>query len=80
MTIEFAKSLSGHDKNHIYYILEKRERGISGKRKYPWNCQSEKEKCKTFSDYKKHTRGIAGFVKEGRKTVRYNYSQGNQRL
>lgn len=26
MTIEFAKSLSGHDRNHIYYILEKEDR------------------------------------------------------
>ena len=26
MTVEFAKSLSGHDKNHIYYILSKGER------------------------------------------------------
>lgn len=24
---EFAKSLSGHDKNHIYYIWEKKDRG-----------------------------------------------------
>lgn len=26
MTIEFAKSLSGHDREHIYYILEKEDR------------------------------------------------------
>jgi hypothetical protein len=37
-------------------------------------------KCKAFSDYKKHTWGIAGFVKERRGTVRYNYSQGNQKI
>ena len=26
MSIEFAKSLSGHDKNRIYYIWKKEER------------------------------------------------------
>lgn len=26
MTIEFAKSLAGHDKNHYYLILKKEER------------------------------------------------------
>ena len=26
MTIEFAKSLSGHDRNHIYYIWKKEDR------------------------------------------------------
>lgn len=26
MTVEFAKSLSGHDRNHIYYILKKEDR------------------------------------------------------
>lgn len=26
MAIEFAKSLSGHDKNHIYYIWKKEDR------------------------------------------------------
>lgn len=27
MTLEFARSLSGHDKDQIYLILEKEERG-----------------------------------------------------
>ena len=73
--IEFAKSMAGHDRNHIYLVTGKDERFVylaDGNAA----CGTEEKEQKTYSDYSQITGGGAGMSGAG--NYRSYGKEGNQ--
>ena len=68
--IEFAKSMAGHDRNHIYLVT------VSGGRQCEAACGTEEKEQKTYSDYSQITGGGAGMSGAG--NYRSYGKEGNQ--